>query len=121
MGKILAGTAVVAEFLLITGGADTIPTVAAVIGRSTGVGKGVFFRFFFHVRFTSPDTFSDNSIISLNIRRFKKIMIKNIKFSEEFEYSILLPSVRKLHTEVPVRWKLQEVRFPESLHDRQSL
>ena len=42
MGKILAGT-------------DTIPTVAAVIGRSTGVGKGVFFRFFFHIRFTSPE------------------------------------------------------------------
>ena len=55
MGKILAGTAVVAEFLFITGGADTIPTVAAVIGRSTGVGKGVFFRFFFHIRFTSPE------------------------------------------------------------------
>ena len=33
MGKILAGTAVITEFLLITGGADTIPTVAAVIGR----------------------------------------------------------------------------------------
>ena len=29
MGKILAGTAVITEFLLITGGADTIPTVAA--------------------------------------------------------------------------------------------
>ena len=56
MGKILAGTAVITEFLLITGGADTIPTVAAVIGRSTGVGKGVFFRFFFHIRFTSPET-----------------------------------------------------------------
>ena len=46
MGKILAGAAVITEFLLITGGADTIPTVAAVIGRSTGVGKS-FFRFFF--------------------------------------------------------------------------
>ena len=46
MGKILAGTAVITEFLLITGGADTIPTVAAVIGRSTGVGKSIFFRFF---------------------------------------------------------------------------
>ena len=55
MRKIFAGTAAVAEFLLITGGADTIPTVAAVIGRSTGVGKGVFFRFFFHIRFTSPE------------------------------------------------------------------
>ena len=42
MGKILAGTAVITEVLLITGGADTIPTVAAVIGRSTGVGKTVF-------------------------------------------------------------------------------
>ena len=49
MGKILAGAAV------ITGGADTIPTVAAVIGRSTGVGKSIFFRFFFHIRFTSPE------------------------------------------------------------------
>ena len=46
MGKILAGAAVITEFLLITGGADTIPTMAAVIGRSTGVGKS-FFRFFF--------------------------------------------------------------------------
>ena len=55
MGKLLAGTAAVAELLLITGGADTIPTVAAVIGRSTGVGKCVFFRFFFHIRFTSPE------------------------------------------------------------------
>ncbi len=55
MGKILAGTAVVAEFLFITGGADTIPTVAAVIGRSTGVGKSIFFGFFFHIRFTSPE------------------------------------------------------------------
>ena len=55
MGKILAGTAVVAEFLFITGGADTIPTVAAVIGRSTGVGKSIFFCFFFHIRFTSPE------------------------------------------------------------------
>ena len=55
MGKILAGTAVITEFLLITGGADTIPTVAAVIGRSTGVGKSIFFRFFFHIRFTSPE------------------------------------------------------------------
>ena len=45
MGKILAGTAVITEFLLITGGADTIPTVAAVIGRSTGVGKSIFFAF----------------------------------------------------------------------------
>ena len=52
MGKILAGTAVITEFLLITGGADTIPTVAAVIGRSTGVGKSLFF---FHIRFTSPE------------------------------------------------------------------
>ena len=42
MGKLLAGTAAVAELLLITGGADTIPTVAAVIGRSTGVGKSIF-------------------------------------------------------------------------------
>ena len=42
MGKILTGTATVAEFLLITGGTDTFPTVAAVIGRSTGVGKTVF-------------------------------------------------------------------------------
>ena len=52
MGKILAGTAVVAEFLFITGGADTIPTVAAVIGRSTGVGKSIvwaFFRHYFHL------------------------------------------------------------------------
>lgn len=52
MGKILAGTAVITEFLLITGGADTIPTVAAVIGRSTGVGKSivwVFFRHYFHL------------------------------------------------------------------------
>lgn len=46
MGKILAGTAVITEFLLITGGADTIPTVAAVIGRSTGVGKSIFFSLF---------------------------------------------------------------------------
>ena len=53
MGKILAGAAVITEFLLITGGADTIPTMAAVIGRSTGVGKYVFF--FFHIRFTSPE------------------------------------------------------------------
>lgn len=52
MGKFLAGTAVVAEFLFITGGADTIPTVAAVIGRSAGVGKsifGSFFRHYFHL------------------------------------------------------------------------
>ena len=55
MRKIFAGTAAVAEFLFITGGADTIPTVAAVIGRSTGVGKSIFFRFFFHIRFTSPE------------------------------------------------------------------
>jgi hypothetical protein len=55
MGKILAGAAVITEFLLITGGADTIPTVAAVIGRSTGVGKSIFFCFFFHIRFTSPE------------------------------------------------------------------
>ena len=54
-GKIFTGAAAVAEFLFITGGADTIPTVAAVIGRSTGVGKCVFFRFFFHIRFTSPE------------------------------------------------------------------
>ena len=53
--KFLAGAAAIAEFLLITGGADTIPTVAAVIGRSTGVGKSIFFRFFFHIRFTSPE------------------------------------------------------------------
>ena len=32
MGKILTGTATVAELLLITGGTDTFPTVAAVIG-----------------------------------------------------------------------------------------
>ena len=52
MRKIFAGTAAVAEFLLITGGADTIPTVAAVIGRSTGVGKSIvwaFFRHYFHL------------------------------------------------------------------------
>ena len=52
MGKILAGAAVITEFLLITGGADTIPTVAAVIGRSTGVGKSIvwaFFRHYFHL------------------------------------------------------------------------
>ena len=48
MGKILAGAAVITEFLLITGGADTIPTVAAVIGRSTGVGKSVLGFFFLH-------------------------------------------------------------------------
>ncbi len=42
MGKILTGTATVAELLLITGGTDTFPTVAAVIGRSAGVGKTVF-------------------------------------------------------------------------------
>ena len=48
MGKLLAGTAAVAELLLITGGADTIPTVAAVIGRSTGVGKSVLGFFFLH-------------------------------------------------------------------------
>ena len=42
IGKLLTGTATVAELLLITGGTDTIPTVAAVIGRSTGVGKTVF-------------------------------------------------------------------------------
>ena len=55
MPKILAGAAVITEFLLITGGADTIPTVAAVIGRSTGVGKSIFFCFFFHIRFTSRE------------------------------------------------------------------
>ena len=52
MGKILAGTAVITEFLLITGGADTIPTVAAFIGRRTGVGKSIvwaFFRHYFHL------------------------------------------------------------------------
>ena len=51
-GKIFTGAAAVAEFLFITGGADTIPTVAAVIGRSTGVGKSivwVFFRHYFHL------------------------------------------------------------------------
>ena len=48
MGKILAGAAVITEFLLITGGADTIPTVAAVIGRSTGVGKSIVWAFFRH-------------------------------------------------------------------------
>lgn len=132
MGKFLAGTAAVAEFLFITGGADTIPTVAAVIGRSTGVGKSVFFRFFFHIRFTSPEVtvrfvhsnlliHFDTDIISLYLRRFKKILIKIIKFSEEFEYFILLPSVRKLHMEVPVRWKSPEVRSPESLHVHRSL
>ena len=42
MGKLLTGTAAIAEVLLITGGTDTVPTVAAVIGRSTGVGKTVF-------------------------------------------------------------------------------
>ena len=42
IGKILTGTATVAELLLITGGTDAFPTVAAVIGRSTGVGKTVF-------------------------------------------------------------------------------
>ena len=42
MGKLLTGTASIAEFLLITGGTDTVPTVDAVIGRSTGVGKTVF-------------------------------------------------------------------------------
>ena len=46
MRKIFAGTAAVAEFLLITGCTDTVPTAAAVISRSTGVGKS-FFRFFF--------------------------------------------------------------------------
>ena len=55
-GKGGTGAASVAEFLLITGGTDTIPTVAAVIGRSTGVGKSVFFCFVFHIRFTSPET-----------------------------------------------------------------
>ena len=51
-GKIFTGAAAVAEFLFITGGADTIPTVAAVIGRSTGVGKSIvwaFFRHYFHL------------------------------------------------------------------------
>ncbi|MFR8352337.1 MAG: hypothetical protein ACLVB1_06290 [Blautia obeum] len=72
MGKILAGTAVITEFLLITGGADTIPTVAAVIGRSTGVGKSIFFRFFFHIRFTSPDTFLITRIISLYLGDSRK-------------------------------------------------
>ena len=44
--KFLAGAATIAEFLLITGCTDTVPTAAAVISRSTGVGKS-FFRFFF--------------------------------------------------------------------------
>ena len=48
MGKFLAGTAAVTELLLITGGTDTIPTVAAVIGRSAGVGKSVLGFFFLH-------------------------------------------------------------------------
>ena len=53
--KFLAGAAAIAEFLLITGCTDTVPTAAAVISRSTGVGKSIFFRFFFHIRFTSPE------------------------------------------------------------------
>ena len=39
--KVFAGTAVVAEFLLVTGGTDAVSTLAAVIGRSTGEGKAV--------------------------------------------------------------------------------
>ena len=44
--KFFAGTAAIAKFLLVTCSTDTVPTTAAVIGRSTGVGKR-FFRFFF--------------------------------------------------------------------------
>ena len=72
MGKILAGTAVITEFLLITGGADTIPTVAAVIGRSTGVGKSVLGFFFLHNDSPLLKIFIDKSIIYLRTIRFKK-------------------------------------------------
>ena len=46
--KFFAGTAAIAEFLLVTGSTDTVPTTAAVISRSTGVGKSVFGFFFLH-------------------------------------------------------------------------
>ena len=55
-GKLLAGAAAVAELLLITGGADTIPTAPAVIGRSTGVGKSAL-GFFFRHSFTPPEIY----------------------------------------------------------------
>ena len=47
--------AVITEFLLITGVADTIPIVVSGHRQDTGVGKSIFFRFFFHIRFTSPE------------------------------------------------------------------
>ncbi len=37
VGKILTGTAPVAEFLLITGGTGTVAACLAVIGRCTGI------------------------------------------------------------------------------------
>lgn len=80
--KVLAGTAAIAEFLLVTGCTDTVPTTAAVISRSTGVGKSV------------------------------------LDFSS---FIISPPSVRKHHMEVPVRWRLPEVRSPGSQHVRRSL
>ena len=46
--KFFAGTAAIAEFLLVTGSTDTVPTTAAVISRSTGVGKSVLGFFFLH-------------------------------------------------------------------------
>ena len=46
--KFFAGTAAIAEFLLVTGCTDTVPTTAAVISRSTGVGKSVLGFFFLH-------------------------------------------------------------------------
>lgn len=55
MGKILAGTAVITEFLLITGGADTIPTVVMGHRPEYRCREEYLFRFFFHIRFTSPE------------------------------------------------------------------
>ena len=46
--EFFAGTAAIAEFLLVTGSTDTVPTTAAVISRSTGVGKSVLGFFFLH-------------------------------------------------------------------------
>lgn len=46
--KFFAGTAAIAEFLLVTGCTDTVPTTATVISRSTGVGKSVLGFFFLH-------------------------------------------------------------------------
>ena len=117
VGKILTGTAPVAEFLLITGGTGTVAACLAVIGRCTGIRVLTLMFTVHEITLLFPHYSPEKNCIQELGRKFRRIFIWI--FMHVHVLSVLgnnslrvPPTVRMLRREEQARWRIPAVRFP---------